>query len=360
MPPAHAGFAQHPLPRRIAVFRALQLGDMLRLVPALRALRAWTPKARITLIALPGAREFADRYQEYVDDFVEFPGYPGFPEQQCSPDGLRKFLDHARERDFDLALQMHDDGRLGNMLLSLMGARRMAGFHVAGGFCPDERSFIPWPGEVTEIRRHLCLLQALGIPLAGEHIDWPARDGDALEWQALRGRHEMVGGRYVCLHPGARRPSRRWPAQRYAQVASALSDDGWRVVVTGSEAERELAQQLVEGTGGAAINLAGETTLGSLAAVIAHSALLVCNDGACSQLAAALHTPSVVISSGSDAHHRLPPDRERHRVFAYDMACRPCTCHACPIGHPCALGVSVKSVVWEARALLRRVLRNAA
>jgi ADP-heptose:LPS heptosyltransferase len=101
-----------------------------------------------------------------------------------------------------------------------------------------------------------------------------------------------------------------------------------------------------------AIDLSGRTTLGAVAALIARARLLVCNDTGVSHVAAAMRTPSVVIACGSDPRRWAPLNRELHRVLYQDIACRPCAHRECPIGHPCALGVSVHEVLDETSRLI--------
>jgi len=88
---------------RIAIFRALYLGDMLLAVPALRSIRAGFPDAEITLIGLPWATDFSHGFSHYIDRFVEFAGYPGIAEVEVDPGRTRRFLEDQRTYGYDLA-----------------------------------------------------------------------------------------------------------------------------------------------------------------------------------------------------------------------------------------------------------------
>src|SRR5215207_9031922 len=92
--------------RKIAIFRALFLGDLLCSVPALRALRQRFPSAEITLIGLPWAADLVERLP-YLDRLAVFPGYPGIAEAPYQAVRTTGFLAEARAAGYDLAFQMH-------------------------------------------------------------------------------------------------------------------------------------------------------------------------------------------------------------------------------------------------------------
>jgi ADP-heptose:LPS heptosyltransferase len=345
-------------PRRVAVFRALQLGDMLCAVPALRALRAAWPRARITLIGLPWAASFVERFAPLVDELAVFPGARGFPEQPETDEGLPRFFAAMRERHFDLAIQMHGSGGPANAIVKQLGARACAGFlqpHEA----PQPR-FILWPDVLPEPRRYLALVRALGLPASSDALTFPLTPGDRDEYASLEARHGIEPERLVLLHPGAQLPSRRWPPARFAEVADALSARGWQIAITGTSSETPITSAVLGAMAAPALHLAGATSLGGLAALVARAQLVVCNDTGISHVAAALRTPSAVVALGSDTRRWAPLNRERHRIVADYPLCRPCSFRDCPYGHPCAFNVGVERVVDAALAQLSRYSRTRA
>lgn len=338
----------------IAIFRALQLGDMLCAVPALRDLRRANPDAHIALIGLPWAKSFVQRYAHLVDELIVFPGAVGFPEQAQTNEHLEGFWQAMRERRFDLAIQMHGSGGIANDIVGKMGAHANAGF-----LQPDEKSrrgsFIVWPDALPEILRYTALMKALGIEAQDSSLEIPQSNNDRAECATLMDTYALHSDRLVLVHPGAQLPSRRWPADRFARVASLLADDGWQIAITGTAAERIFTTSIAIATNARAIDLAGRTSLGGLAALVSKARLVICNDTGISHVAAAMKTRSVVIALGSDTRRWAPLDSERHRVLAHYPPCRPCAFHDCPYGHPCAASISVEKVMNAAFEQLMRL-----
>lgn len=302
-------------PGRVAVLRALKLGDMLCAVPALRALRAAWPESEIVLVGLPWAAALAERFDHLIDGFRALPGFPGLPEAEPEIGRIPAFLAEVQRERFDLAIQLHGSGERTNPLTALLGARRCAGFFRPGSYCPDPGLFLPWPERGLEVRRLLRLAEFLGAPDRGEHLEFPLRPADDLALASVVGPEPLRPGGYACLHPGASVPERRWPVDRFARLARELAGSGLRVVITGTAEESALARSIAREVPGGCLDLTGRTDLGPLAALLNGARLLVCNDTGVSHLAAALRVPSVVISTGDNPERWAPADARRHRVL---------------------------------------------
>ena len=301
---------------RIALVRSLPgLGDLLCALPAIRALRVAFPQSHITLIGLAWAKAFVERFSYYLDEFLEFPGYPGIPEVAPPIDKIPQFLASVQQQRFDLALQMHGSGIISNTFTVLLGARVNAGFYLPGQYCPDADYFLPYPAHEPEVWRHLRLMDYLGIPLQGDELEFPLSQEDFSALHKVEEVQALQKRKYVCIHPGASVPERRWSVENFAAVADAIAARGFQVVLTGTAPEANLTQSIAQMMRSKPINLAAKTSLGALAALLSEAKFLVCNDTGVSHLAAALGVKSVVIFTNSDPHRWAPLDRDRHRIL---------------------------------------------
>nr|WP_155745205.1 glycosyltransferase family 9 protein [Scytonema sp. UIC 10036] len=290
------------------------LGDLLCAVPAMRAVRFAFPEAKITLIGLVWARSFVERFSHYLDDFLEFPGYPGIPEVAPPIHKIPQFFANVQQQCFDLALQMHGSGIVSNSFSVLLGARVNAGFYQPGQYCPDPNYFLPYPADQPEVSRHLRLMEYLRIPLQGDNLEFPLWQEDFLALQQIEAIQALKKGHYICVHPGASVPERRWSKELFAAIADTIAARGFQVVLTGTAPEASLTQSIAEMMQTKPIDLAGQTSLGAMAALLSQAVLLVCNDTGVSHLAAALQVKSVVIFSNSEPNRWAPLNRDRHRI----------------------------------------------
>jgi ADP-heptose:LPS heptosyltransferase len=307
-----SALGDHDRVHRIAVLRALPaIGDMICAVPALRTLRARYPDARIGLVGLWSCRWMLDAYPHYVDELLPVDGLPLLCPPPADVEGALDALAEARRQGFDLAIQLHGDGSLSNLVTTMIGARRCLVHHLPDQPAPEGALAVPYPDRGHEVVRLLELVDRLGV--VGEaHLEAPdpaARAAGAAMVSEMATQPEG----FAVLHPGAADPHRRWPVAGFAAVASYLLDHDIPVVVTGTEAERDLVDELLHREA-AVVDLCGRTGVNDLAGVLASARLVVSNDTGVAHLAAAVRAPSVVTFLGDDPGRWAPLDSVRHQL----------------------------------------------
>ncbi|MGN6491933.1 MAG: glycosyltransferase family 9 protein [Agriterribacter sp.] len=302
---------------KIGIFRALQLGDLLCSIPAVRALRRAYPLANITLIGLPWARTLLDRFPRYFDDFLHFPGYHGLPEQPFDEQKYEHFLQEARVAQFDLLLQMQGNGTIVNEMLADVEPRVLAGFY--NEHClTDSPFFVRYPEDRSEIHRHLALMEKLGIPSAGDALEFPLYERDRQDFEDLSFPFEP--GSYICFHPGSRGHWRQWPPSHFALMADYCYAHGYNIVITGTEQEKEITGEVRKRLRSPSIDLTGKTSLGTIALLIKQSRMLFSNCTGVSHIASAVQTPSVIISMDGQANRWAPLNKYIHRVIDWSVS----------------------------------------
>lgn len=340
--------------RRIAVVRALYLGDLLLAVPALRALRQHYTEAEITLIGLPWAAAFAARLSAYVDRFLAFPGYPGIAEEAYSPERTSRFLAEQRAYGYDLVLQMHGNGSTSNAFALALGGRVTSGYYV--GAAPDGLSpAARYPTDQSEVLRNLGLARLVGCPALDDTLEFPVLAADRVEASGLL--QDIAANApitpLVGMHVGAKAPSRRWPFARFAAVADELIEQhGAHVVLTGNAADSAITRLVRLHMRHTPLDLAGKTSLGGLAAVIERMSLFIGNDSGPAHLAEAVGTPSITLFGPTDPRRWAPRDQRWHRIVREPVACSPCAYAECPIDHRCLRRIMPAQVMAQASELL--------
>ena len=273
----------------VLALRALQIGDLLVTVPALRALRRAYPAHRLVLATRAPLAPLVARIGG-IDTLLPTPDPTAVAWTGPPP---------------DVAVNLHGTGPQSHHALEALPPVRRIGFRCAaagpGWEGPD------WPTVATahphERDRWCALLEAVGIPAdAGDlRLDAPP--------------HGPSGP--VLVHPGAAYGAKRWPADRFAAVAAALEGRGGRVLVTGSGAERGLADEVAAR---AALPpdrvVAGGTNLDQLCDLVAVASLVISGDTGIAHLASAYATPSVVLFGPVDPAQWGPPADGPHRALS--------------------------------------------
>ncbi|MEU7612382.1 glycosyltransferase family 9 protein [Micromonospora sp. NPDC049204] len=315
---------------RIAVLRANALGDFIFALPALDALRAAYPGAEIVLLGAPWHAKLLRDRPGPVDRVLVVPPAPGIraAEPGESESSIDDFL--AAATGFDLAVQIHGGGANSNPLISRLGARVTVGLRADDA--PPLDRWLRYVYYQHEVIRYLEVVGLVGAPATTITPTLAVTDADRAEAARVLGSADR---RRVALHPGATDNRRRWPAEHFAEVARALHEDGYEVLVTGTPAEQEVVDRVVAAARVPVRPQVGTLSLGGLVGCYADCALVISNDTGPLHVAAAVGAPTVGIFWVGNLINGASPLRGRHRpISSWTVHCPVCGVDCTPGIYP--------------------------
>ena len=311
--------------QRFLIVRLGSLGDVVHAIPAVAALRARHPNARIDWIVDPRYADLVGMV-DGVDRVIPFDPRAGWGQLLTTARQLRR-------EGYDAAIDLQ--GLIKSAVLArASGAQRTIGFSRADLREPLAVLLYTETQEAGDashvIHKGLTLMRAVGVnqPV----VTFP-----------LKLQPPKPGG-YVLINPGAAWPNKRWPPERFGALAGAIRErHGLRSVVLWGPGEEAAASAVVAASRGAA-EQAPPTRIADIVAIAKAATLMVSGDTGPLHIGAAVGTPIVALFGPTRAERNGPWSAADISISRFDQ----CICHyerRCRRSQSCIDDISVDEVV---------------
>jgi len=323
---------------RIVVVDLLYLGDLIFATPFIKNLRDCYPEARIDFVANAN-------FAAVIEDNPHLDNVYSYDKNGSLIESWR-FARELSKNDYDLGLNIHGNWRTA-LLLKVIGPNYSAGFGDKGRgvFLDQEVSRLEDAHMVEVYRQFLRDLGFLELEEASLELEVAAETRDRVI-EILKSYQLLGANKLIALNTGGSWATKRWPPEKFAQLADRLQEEQiGEVVFTGGPSDLERIEEIRGMMEQEAVSLAGETTLEELAALGEQIDLMVSGDSGPVHVTAAVGTDVFAIFGPSN-EKKYHPYGEGSQIITNDIDCRPCGEHQCPLEHHrCLEEISVEEVL---------------
>jgi len=338
--------------RSIIVRMPNWIGDLVMATPVLEDLRAAFPKAEITAMCLSHTAPLLE-CDPAINKLFHFSRAKGFFRRM----GERNIVEKLKRGHYDLGILLTN---------SFSSAWRFWQGNVKNkvGFKGDgRRIFLDEAIPFSENRKsqHLVvtykkLLEPLGIPVS-ETLPRLILKGEEIQgaWEFVKRFDITREQKIIGINPGAAYGSAKcYLPERFREVAQRLIEADPSVVVLffGQRSHKDLISGICKELPPRVVNLAGQTNLRELMALIKICSVFLTNDSGPMHMADSLETPLLALFGSTDPIV-TGPYRQSKQVIQKRVGCAPCFKRECPIDFPCMKKISVDEVVG---ALLEKMV----
>ena len=330
-------------PKNIIVRMPNWIGDLVMATPILTDLRFAFPDASITAMVYEKIGPLIEA-DPAIDELFLFSRAKGMIRRIRQ----RNIVEKLRDGNYDLGLLLTN---------SFSSAWRFwqGGVKNKVGFSGDGRSFlldqaVPFPKERKTqhlVLTYKALLKHIGIPRSETAPRlFLKKDEKEGAWDFVKRFDIPAEAKLIGINPGAAYGSAKcWLPERFREVAKRLIDEdpSHFVLFFGDLSHKQLINEICTGLPARAVNLAGQTDLRLLLALISICSVFLTNDSGPMHIADSLAIPLVALFGSTDPI-ATGPYRHSQAVMQKKVPCSPCFRRVCPIDFPCMKGLTVEDV----------------
>ncbi len=340
---------------RILIVQTSFLGDVVLTTPLISELRRRFPEARLAILCTPAARGLLEANPD-LDDIIT-------DDKKSEGSGIKGLWIKARQlnaQNFTVAVSPHKSLRTA-LLLTLAGIPYRIGFRQSTGwFFYHDR--VDRNSRSHDVERNLSILKPFGIEpwqcvkRLRVEVSPAARATVARLFQSL-GVERKEGKVIVGLNPGSVWPTKRWSAERYAELVRRLKQTyDCEVLLFGGPDDAAIVDRIQGLVGHLGRNLVGRTSLAELAGALEWCDVFITNDSMPMHVAVARGVPVVAVFCATTPGLGFYPYSSRAVVVEKSLPCRPCALHGglrCPLGtEDCIRLIPAEEVMQAVKRLL--------
>lgn len=339
---------------KILLIKTVALGDLILLLPTLKAIKLTFPQAHLALLTTPRVREVVEGH-DFIDEIIYF--------EPTRFKSLKNIFRQLREKKFSLVIEAEHYYRFTTIISYLIGAPWRVGFNLPRqGRRGLFNLLAPYRVDLHEVENFYQLAVAVGAKkrreIKLEPIAVSQKEQNAVK-DFLRREGVKRSDKLIILHPSTspRAASRRWESEKWAELAEILRAKGFRLIISGSSAEDEAVKEVVAKLNFKPIVSAGKLSLKEFAVLLRSSVLFIGVDTGALHLAAAEGTP-VLGLYGPNTPQKWGPYGVKSKTIYHPLNCSPCIrqyrglVYNCP-QNLCLQKITVEEVFQAALELLK-------
>lgn len=318
------------------------IGDSILSLPCLESLYKNFPKAQIWIAAKEWVKDLFISHA-FIEGVILLPDQADFR-------SLRNAAKEIKEFHFDIGLLLPNS--FSSALLFYL-----AKIPQRWGYQRDGRRFFLTKGVALKNQENPChqvhyyldLIEGLGLQTHPPELKiYVTQEEKKRAEDILKALNVDFNKPLIIFNPGAAYgQSKRWPAQKFAELALLFQERKQAtVILIGSADEHEVAESISSFMTKKPLNLVGKTDLRLLAGLLHHASLFVSNDTGPMHLANALRIP-VVALFGPTLPSQTCPFQQPATIIKKEVACWPCSYRECPFDHRCMMKIE-PTEVYEA------------
>ncbi|MFA6637203.1 MAG: lipopolysaccharide heptosyltransferase II [Candidatus Omnitrophota bacterium] len=343
-------FKSRTVPEKILVFQLNWLGDILFSYPFLRALAKAFPEAEITCAVVSGYAELLTG-NPWVRSVIKL------PEKRGAGSAIRiaRLIPVLRKEKFDMCFLLKPS-RTKSIIAASAGIKERIGFS-------GKKDLLTTAVELPSGKAHradqiLALAAALGITKADGTYEYFLTPGDEDRAEKLLMSAGSTLRKRVALNPGGNWAPKRWPEDKFEDLARKLLDKfkDVEIVITGAKKDRKMAEGMVSKINSKrCYSVAGRTGINIIAAIFKKCALVVSADSGPLHLASATGVPTIGLFGPTSPEITGQRGRGMNMVIHKPSSCTiPCYVENCEKGHECMLRITPEDVLGFAGKVLSK------